>query len=145
MSRALAYAEGVLGVHKVYEEANQLLVELDQCITALDTAIDARRALDDKISDHEMDILIAERGKHADMSQAGMDRHLKEVYHKDETLKRLRMERNAKAGEASGLELDKGYIEYQLRVKVGRMDELGGYFHFLAVTKQAEASAPPAP
>jgi hypothetical protein len=141
---ALDYAERVLGVHKVYEEANALLVALDGCCTSLDEAIDARRALDDKISDYEMDILIAERGKHADMSQAGMDRHLKEVYHKDETLKRLRMERNAKAGEASGLELDQKFIEWQLKVKVGRMEELGGYFHFLAVTKQAEASAPPA-
>lgn len=140
MNPALEYAENTLGVHRVQEEADALLAELDSAMSELDEAIDARRTLDEKISDAEMDILIAERGKHADMSQAGMDRHLKEVYHKDESLRRLRMERNAKAGLATGLELDIEYTKYRLKVKVARMEELGGYFRYLASVKDAETA-----
>lgn len=143
MNPALDYAENTLGVHKVQHEANELLVQLDETLTALDAAIDARRNLDDQIEDRQMVLLIEERGKHMDMSQAGMDRHLKEVYHKDEILKRLQSERNAKAGEASGLELDAKYQENALKIKAARMEELGGYFHFLAVTKLAEIQTLP--
>jgi hypothetical protein len=135
---ALDYAENTLGVHKVYKEAEALTKQLDERVTELDAAIDARRTLDDRIEDRLMDLLIDERGKHPDHSEAAFTRHLKEVQHKDETLRKLRVDRNAAAGEASGLELDVDYIKYQLRVKVGRMEELGGYFNFLAACKNAE-------
>lgn len=139
MNRALDYAESYLGVHRVHEEAESLLAEMDEALNALDSAIDARRTLDDQIEDRQMILLIEERGKAADISQAAMDRRLKEVYHKDEALKRLRMQRNAKAGEASGLELDIEHLKYRLKVKVARMEELGGYFQYLAAVKNAES------
>lgn len=138
MNRALEYAEGHLGVHRVHGEAESLLAEMDEALSALDSAIDARRTLDDQIEDRQMTLLIEERGKAADISQAAMDRRLKELYHKDEMLRRLRMERNAKAGEASGLELDIEHMKYRLKVKVARMQELGGYFQYLAAVKNAE-------
>lgn len=138
MNPALEYAEKYLGVHKVQEEAERLLDELNASLDALDAAQDARRELDEKISDHEMDILISERGKHPDHSEAAMSRHLKEIHHKDLKLRRLRHERNAKSGEASGLELDIEYTKYRLKVKVARMEELGGYFQYLAAVKNAE-------
>lgn len=142
MNPALDYAENVLGVHRVHEEAEALLKELDKALAALDLAIDARRALDEQIEDRQMELLIEERGKAPEISQAAMDRRLKEIYHKDEMLHQLRMERNAKAGEASGLELDIDYTKYRLKVKVGRMEELNGYFQFLAAVKNAEAGTP---
>lgn len=140
MNRALEYAEKRLGVHQVHAEAQALLEELNESLNALDSAIDTRRALDERISNYEMDLLIEERGKHPDHSEAAFQRHLKEVTHKDETLKRLRSQRNAKAGEASGLELDIEYTKYRLKVKVARMEELAGYFQFLAAVKNAETS-----
>jgi hypothetical protein len=138
VNQALDYAENTLGVHKVHDEAEALVAELDNALGLLDAAIDARRSLDEQIEDRHMELLIEERGKAADISQAAMDRRLKEVYHKDGTLKVLRSQRNAKAGEASGLELDIDYIKYRLKVKVARMEELGGYFQFLAAVKNAE-------
>jgi hypothetical protein len=143
VNRALDYAENHLGVHRVHEEAETLLAELDEAMNALDSAIDARRTLDEQIDDRHMLLLIEERGKAADISQAAMDRRLKEVYHKDEELKRLRMQRNAKAGEASGLELDIEHTKYRLKVKVARMEELGGYFQYLAAVKNAESIPAP--
>lgn len=143
MNRALDYAENTIGVHQVHEEAEGLLKTLDEVFTALDAATDARRTLDEKIDDHQMDLMITLRGSvGSEISQAAFDKRLKEVYHKDETLRKLRQERNAKAGEASGLELDAEYFKYQLKVKVGRMEELAGYFQYLAAVKNAEASTP---
>lgn len=143
MNRALDYAESYLGVHRVHDEAEALLAEMDEALNALDSAIDARRMLDGQIEDRQMLLLVEERGKAADISQAAMDRRLKEVYHKDETLKRLRMQRNAKAGEASGLELDIEHTKYRLKVKVARIEELGGYFQYLAAVKNAESAPAP--
>lgn len=142
MNPALEYAEDVLGVHQVYDDSQALLKELDEAMTALDAAIDARRTLDDKIEDHQMEVLIALRGTlGGEISQAAFDKRLKETYNRDQTLRRLKQDRNAKAGEASGLELDIEHIKYRLKVAVGRMEELGGYFNFLAVTKYAELQA----
>ncbi len=144
MNPALKYAEDVLGVHRVYDEANALNDKLDATLNLLDKAIDERRNMDTEIADYEMDILIAERGKHPDHSEAAFARHLKEVHHKDEQLKRMRHFRNAKSGEVSGHELDIEYLKSQLKVKVARMEVLGGYLRFLAVIKEAELKNNPA-
>lgn len=138
MNPALQYAENHLGVHKVHEEAEALLAELDEAMNALDSATDARRSLDESISNYEMDLLIEERGKHPDHSEAAFQRHLKEVQHKDQTLQQMRSKRNAKAGEATGLELDIEHLKYRLKTKNARMHELGGYFQFLAAVKNAD-------
>lgn len=144
---ALAYAEQTLGVHSVYEEAQRLAEQLDQSLSALDKAQDERRELDEKIADFEMDLLMEERSKHPDHSEAAFARHLKEVHHKSEPLKLLRSQRNAKAGECSGHELDIKFIETQVRIATSRMVELGGYFQYLAAVKlgaiQAEQTNQP--
>lgn len=135
---ALAYAEGTLGVHEVYEEALALNSELDQLLNNKDTALDEKRTIDDQYVDREMEILIEERGKHPDHSQAAMDRHLKEVFHNDEDLKRLRLLKNAKAAEVSGIDLDIEYNKARRAVAVARMNELAGYFQYLAASKYGE-------
>lgn len=144
---ALQYAEEHLGVHKVFDEANDLDAQLNDYLTALDKAQDDRRELDEKIADHEMSLLIEERGKHPDHSEAAFGRHLKEVYHKDQELKQLRSTRNAKAGECTGLELDIEYTKSRVRTMQSRMVELGGYFQYLAAVKlgaiQAEQTTQP--
>lgn len=138
MNPALEYAEKNLGVHKVHDEAEALLAELNDAMNALDSAVDERRSLDEAISNYEMDLLIEERGKHPDHSEAAFQRHLKEVIHKDQTMQSLKSKRNAKSGEASGLELDIEHLKYRLKVKNARMHELGGYFQYLAAVKNAE-------
>lgn len=140
---ALAYAETTLGVHTVFEEANVLDGQLNELLTALDKAQDERRALDESINEAEMDLLIAERGKHPDHSEAAFGRHLKEVVHKDQPLKLLRLKRGMKAGECSGLELDIEYTKSRIRTMQARMVELGGYLQYLAACKLAEQTTQP--
>jgi len=134
---ALAYAES-LGIHAVYDEALAFEAELDETLTALDKAQDERRSLDEQIDSREMDLLISERGKHPDHSEAAFSRHLKEVHHKDETLKMLKLKRNMKAGEVSGHELDKEFLKARIHVRASRLVSLGGYFEYLAAVKNAE-------
>lgn len=134
------YAEQELGVHSIYSESQAMLASLDEMVTDLDKAIDERRNLDEQISDHEMDLLIVERGKHADHSEAAFARHLKEVTFKDQALKRLKHDRNAKAGEVSGLELDIEYTKYKIKVAVARMNMLQGLLQFYAAAKLSETA-----
>ena len=134
------YAEQNLGVHEVYAEATALTKSLDELMTALDKAIDERRTYDEQISNYEMDLLIAERGQNADMSEAAFARHLKEVIHTDQTLKRVKQDRNAKAGEVSGLELDIEYHKYKIKVAVARMEQLNGLLQFYAAAKLSETA-----
>lgn len=138
---ALAYAEVQLGVHKVYDEALQAASELDERLGDLDKAQDLRRALDQEIENLEMDLLIEERGKHPDHSEAAFARHLKEVHHKHDGLKMLKYKRNAAAGECAGAELDIDFIKSRIRIATARMEQLGGYLHYLAAVKQAEPPA----
>lgn len=139
MHPGLAYAENALGVHQVYTESLSALEDLDVALNAFDSAVDKRHSLDDRIEDRQMQILIEERGQNSELSEAAMTRRLKEKYHTDERLSQLKLERNAAAAEASGLELDIEHIKYRLKVKVGRMEELGGYLAYLAALKNAES------
>ena len=136
---ALAYAENELGVHQVYKEAQEASLALDELMSDLDKAQDLRRTLDAKIEDMEMDLLIEERSKHPDHSEAAFSRHLKEVQHKNQPLKDLKSQRNAAAGEVSGLELDITYTKARITLLSARMTELGGYLNYLAVVKDVES------
>lgn len=138
MHAGLEYAEKNLGVHTVYEEAEVLTQRLEEHMTKLSDVIITRRKADDLISDREMDLLSAERAKHSDLSQAAMDRRVKEIQHKDPELRTLRADRSRYASEVSGLELDIDHLKWQLKVKVARMEELAGYLQYLSALKNAE-------
>ena len=142
---AIDYAETVVGVHTVWQEAQQCQERLD---TATNTAVGAqakRRFLDEQIENREMDLLIEERGKHPDHTEAAFTRHLKVVQHSDEELKRLKAERSAVAMAAIGADSAVDHERAVLRMLSARMEQQGGYFAYLAACKNAEASMPPSP
>lgn len=138
---SLAYAEEQLGVHKVYSEAELALNNLADIVKQLDAAITLRSSLDATIRDREMDLMISEAAKNSELSQAALDRRMKRVYHEDQTLKELRHKRALAAADASGLDLDIEHAKYVIKVKVGRMEELGGYLNYLASVKNSEANS----
>ena len=142
---ALQYAEVTLGVHAIYEEGRDTLERLELAINTLDDAQDTRRALDEQIANREMDLLIEERGKHPDHSEAAFTRHLKEVQYKDASLKDLRGKRAVAAGVVSGSELDVDFYRLRLKFTSARMEQLGGYLHYLGAVKNAEAAMPLSP
>lgn len=135
---ALQYAEVTLGVHTCYEKAEAAHKELDEIVLELDKAQDEKRYLTDQLADKEMDLLIAERGKHADMSGAELERHMKIVKHKDTDLIQLRQRLLAVGGRVNGLEYDADVQKQSIKIQTARMEELGGYFRYLAAIKEAE-------
>lgn len=138
VSKALQYAETNLGVHACYQAAKDAHEALDDILNALDKAQDNRRILVDDIADREAELLIEERGKHPDQSATWLDQHMKQVKRKDEKLRDLRSMMNEAQARISGLEYDVDIQKHRIKIETARMEELGGYLHYLAAIKQAE-------
>ncbi len=133
--KALNYAERDLGVHLVYEDAVKNRNLLDGLMTEISERRDTKRGLEASMTDREFEIIGDERSKHADLSVAAMDKHLKQAFHADPTLQRLRTEHLAVVNDLDGMELDRSVLEADIRIAVARMTELGGYLQYLAVIK----------
>lgn len=139
--KALDYAENKLGVHLVYDEARTAHKALDEVYTALSNAGDNKRDLLDRVHDQEQVIASDERGKHPDMSAAGMEKHLKMAFAADGDLKSLRDQLRKVLNDIDGLEYDAKSLENGIKIAVARMTELGGYFQYLAAVKNAKHHA----
>lgn len=138
--KALKYAEEQIGVHKVYEDAKQARVALDGCLTDLGKARDQKRDLEFRLHDREMEVAADEYGKHPDMAQTRMDKHLKRALAQDDDWRELREQLSKVTGDIEGLEFDRSVFEADIRIAVSRLQELGGYFQYLAAIKQAETA-----
>jgi len=135
---ALDYAEHILGLHTVYNEAENLGAQLDTRLTELDQAQDAKRDLELRITDREMEIFFNERSQHTDKSATALDQHVKLERHRDPELTTLRMKLNGAKSDVSGLEYDVDSIKHRLRTAQARMEQMGGFFNYLAAVKSAE-------
>ncbi len=137
-NKALTYAELTLGVHSVYEEAEKLLKEQDDSLTILDKAQDEKRVLVDLISDREADLISEQRGVHPDISATALDQRIRVAKRQDSALTELRKKLRQVLSEIAGEEYNLEHIRSALRIREGRLIELGGYFNYLAAVKQAE-------
>jgi hypothetical protein len=134
-AKALKYAEEKLGVHLVYNESLVYLQDLDEVFSDLDKAQDRRRQLMEQIADREAELLSEERGMRPDMSATGMDQHMKSAKRTDSELRNLRDKLNETISSIQGLELDSDLLKARLKVSTARLNELGGYLHYLAAVK----------
>lgn len=134
-SKALHYAENILDVHGPLRKANQARENLDDLYSRIDKHSDQKRTVVAAIKDREMEIVSDERGSNPDMSQAQMDRHLKVVMHNDAALIKLRDELENIDSVLDGCELDAKICSKDIDIAVARMNELGGYFSYLAAVK----------
>lgn len=141
--KGLMYAEDTLGVHKVYEDALAKRNDLDGCLTLLSDARDKKRDLEFRLHDAEMEVASQEYGKHPDMAQTRMDKHLKVAITQDDTCRELREQLHRATGDIEGLEYDRSVVEVDIKIAVSRMSELGGYLNYLAEIKRAAVSVKP--
>lgn len=141
----IAYAEDTLNVHGVHSEASQAYAALEEALDQYTELGRVIREVTDAIETREYDLVAAHRGENPDISQAALDRWLKEQVHKDETLSDLHRDlRTAQDGQAAKhAEVDKN--KYRLRVLTARMNELGGLLTFLAAAKYATVQQRPEP
>lgn len=142
-NKALVYAEDNLGVHTVLQTAEQARAALDNVYTELSKAGDSKRDLHDRITDLEWLIASEERGKHPDMSAAAMEKHLKVAYSKNDDHRELRDQLRKATGDVEGLEYDARILEYDIKIAVARMTELGGYLNYLAAVKNSTKPTQP--
>lgn len=134
--KSVDYAEK-LGLNSVYDQACVSRDRLDEALTSLSELRDKKRELEARKHSREMDVSIDEHGKHHDMSQAALDRHLKAVYHKDAELIEIRNDLLQVTNDIEGVEFDLELYKTDIKIAVSRLHELGGYFQFMAVIKQA--------
>lgn len=136
--KALKYAEDTLGVHEVFTEVVDELTKVDTLTTDLDKALDQKRYLADAYEDRYVALIGEMRGVHPSMSDTGFKTRLREWEREDAGLASLRAQQNTNAGEIQGLEFDIDMCKMRIRIGTARMEELGGYLHYLAAVKQAE-------
>lgn len=134
-SDAIKYAEGLLGVHDIFEETVEARVRLDKLLDELAKKRDDVRDKEFLLSDKEMEIAADERGKHADMSATAMEKHLKITFSNDGDVRGFREQIARIKSDIEGLEYDRSVCEHEIRIGCARMTELGGYFQYLAVIK----------
>lgn len=139
--KALRYAEENLGVHSVYEGAIEARDRLDGILTDLAGLRDKKRDLEYRLQDLELEVASDERGKHADMSQAAMDKHLKVVLHNNTDVRELREQLSKTVSDIEGLEFDRSIAETDIKIAVSRLHELGGYLEYLAAIKNQAGNA----
>lgn len=142
MPNPVQYAEDTLGVHTILEGTMKAHDELDKIVTVLANAKDDRRKAEQDLSDFEMEVAIEERGKHADMSATAMQAHLKQHLYTMPKWRELRDKVRELTNDIDGAELDRKIQERAIEIGNARMNELGGYLHYLAACKQASLVKP---
>lgn len=138
-SRAIQYAEDVLGVNSVYDTASALAYSLSLLLDdKADTSKSIRAArLDIELREQEISSRVQ---KDLDgTSQAAIDREIKNRLFKDESWVDSRKEVVEHQDRLDDLETSIRGLELKLRVETARIWELGGYLEYLASGKNATA------
>jgi hypothetical protein len=134
----LDYAQRNLEVNKVYAEAQEAREELVRDQAKLAQGREIKRDLEFRLRDREMEITSDERGKHPEMSQAAMDRHLKTAFHADDSYRELKEQLDRAGLAVWQVEQDIDLDHADIRIATARLTELGGYLNYLAALKQHE-------
>lgn len=134
-NKAIQYAEETLGVHEIFVLAKEHRDKLDTLFTHLAEKEDQRRKIDDRIADRDMQIVSEERSKHVDVSQAALDRLVKESVRVDPEHTALRVAQRDLTDDIEGLRYDVRIVERDITISTARMTELGGYLQYLAACK----------
>jgi hypothetical protein len=137
--KALKYAEDNLGVHTVFEETVEFVEGLDKLLGDLDKAQDLRRQLNEDYADREVELTHEMRGAHTNMSDTRFKSEYKGWERTDAKLREIRTELHKVQSEIQGIEYDVEVVRARIKTGCARMEQLGGYLHYLAVVKtQAE-------
>lgn len=136
-AKALKYAEEQLGVHQVWENVQTYIQDLDGALAELDKAQDRRRELDERYADREVCLIDEMRGVHPNMSDTRFKSEFKGWERSDSTLREIRIELNKVRSEIQGLEYDVDLLRLRIKAGSARLEELGGYLHYLAAVKSA--------
>jgi hypothetical protein len=144
-AKALQYAEDTLGVHQVYEATIQNLKDLDTLLADLDKAHDRKRELNEQFADREVELIEEMRTVHVSYSDTRFNAEMKSWKRQDSKLMMVNAEINKVLSEIQGLEYDADLLKLRIRTGTSRMEELGGYLHYLAAVKATTSTTPATP
>ncbi len=134
------YAEEVLGVHQVWDEANTRLAAHEEAKNTFLTSLSGIRYLEEQIAVREAAIVTEQRGEHPDMKIMEFKQHVATLLASDPDAMQhatdLREEKDTK----ERAEQDMRHHELGLRALTARMTELAGLLEFYAAAKQAAAN-----
>lgn len=136
-SESIKYAEG-LGLNSVHDAAvagSQALEAKHQRLLELRSR---RRQLEQFRLDREMELTEEQRGLNPEMSMSAFEKHMKVAFNNDGDIRETRDELSSLAGEIDFVEFEIDRISQDIKIAVARLHELGGYFQFMAVVKQAD-------
>jgi hypothetical protein len=141
-AKALQYAEVTLGVHEVYDRVLVQLSDLDTALSDLDTAHDSKRDLNEQYADREIELIEEMRTVHVSMSDTRFNSELKAWKRQDTKLMKIQKDLNRVLSNIQGLEYDADLLKLRIRAGSSRMEELGGYLHYLAAVKATTPATP---
>jgi chromosome segregation ATPase len=132
IEKPVRYAEGVLGVHDVWDAVVQNQNDYEEAMQKHDELVAQVHTAEETIANLEADFTIEERAANPDMSATAFEKHIKSALQLDAEMQEWRRSLAAKKHER-----DKALTEvesYKSRVRVGiaRLEELGGLLHFYA-------------
>ena len=140
---AVTYAESVLGVHVVHDEALQ---EYDGFVNAqrrLEQTNSVIRSVKDEIEDREAEVIAAEGPATAGLSATAAKAHMKSAIDADPQCRDLRSRLHELEADRALHERDIAIHRMGVELRVARMLELGGLLQFYAAAKTAQGSATP--
>lgn len=138
---ALDYAESQLGVHAVYEHTQTHLESFDMERSRLDNL---RKLKTEKEADYtfaEYEFISEARANDPDSSQTAFEKAVKRLVALNPRLRELRKELADLAYEIDMSETSVARYRMMTELGIARMNELGGYFQYLAAIKQAETAS----
>jgi hypothetical protein len=133
---AVQYAEDVLEVHKVWQQAQE---RFDQYTSALGDRAKLQsdlRKIRASLSDREAILIQEGRIKYAELSATAFDKVYRTLVHDDSDHRELREHERERQCDLDLVEADISAHEYQLKLFTSRMNELGGLLEFYAAAKR---------
>lgn len=131
------YAEEDLGVHEVWEQAQQRLDQHHQCKTTYLLSLRQIRELKERMRTREMEIVSDERGKFPDMKQTPFRDHIKGAFEDDADLSTLRAGLAVLESERDQSKADMDHHALGVHATTARMSELAGLLNFYSAAKAA--------
>lgn len=141
--REIAYAEDTLGVHAVHTDAESVAKEIEGVLLNVNAHRNAVRRHDERIEVREYEIAVEVKSESTDskLSMAALERAVKDRLMNDDVWVQAKAARTEDAEALSRLEVELRALELRHRTLVARLQELGGYFQYLAACKNARTTA----
>jgi len=132
----VAYAEGHLGVHTLWNHAQERFEKYEAALLRRASLHTELRKIRDVQTDAEMQIMQDGKAKYAEISATAFEKIYKTLVHENQDHQKLRMEERERQCDLDLVEAEISAHEYQLKLMNSRLIELGGLLNFYAAAKR---------